>query len=128
MKRAITFENAEEFGFVHQGFIVGGAMIERRTIVELRNIAKILDKLDGISESSITEGKEDKYPTGDTVRKYTEGDLVLTNDEHALILSHMERTPWTVKISRKVVALIDKIKDCEERPDISPISPIEKKE
>jgi hypothetical protein len=122
MKRVITFDAPAEFDLLYQGFLFGGSQQQTKTMVSLRSEARVLDKLDAISEPSIDEqGKIDKYPTGDPVRKYASGELLLTNDEYELIKKYFESVPWATKVSREVVKLFDKINDAEERPDISPV-------
>jgi len=124
MKRMISFKTAEEFSFVHQGFVIGAAQTERKTITDMRNIARILDKFDEISESVKTEVQdkevEDLYPTGDPVRKWTSGSLVLTVDEHKLVSEYMEKVPWTTRVMREALRVLDLVRDAEECPDIVP--------
>ena len=123
MKRVITIEAPEEFAFIHQGFIIGGGRQQTKTMSVLRLEAKILDRLDSISEpilSKNAEGKEvnDLYPSGDPARKFKEGELVLEPAEHELLAKYFDDVPWSVRVAREIVTLSDKIRNAEERPDL----------
>jgi hypothetical protein len=127
MKRAIIFESAEEFAFLYQGFVIGGSRQQTKTMSSVRLEAKILDKFEAISNPSLdSEGKSDLYPTGDPVRVYSEGELLLTQDELELIKKYFDEVPWNTRVSRDVVKLADKLEHAEERPDISPVTSIKR--
>ena len=121
MKRRITFDNATEFSFIHQGFCIGSSRHEKKSMTDVRNEAKVLDKFDAISKPVLRpDNTPDMYPTGDPVREFTSGCLVLTNDELGMLRRYFESVPWQSRVSREVVKLCDKIIYAEEVPDIEP--------
>lgn len=120
MKRVITFSGDEQFRLIHQGFLLGGNMQEKKGMVALRNEARILDKFDAVSDASLDEsGNTNKYPSGDSVRILKPGvtEMLLTPDEHHLLLAYVEAVPWSTRISREVVRIFDMINSAPERAD-----------
>lgn len=102
--KTIEIANTEDFGILFQGFIIGGNTVEKKTMQVIRREAKILDKFEAISEPV----GEDKYPTGDRVRKVNgPAVLKLEDEELELLKSYFESVSWVTKVSREVVRLAD---------------------
>lgn len=114
--RVIMLENSDDFNLIYQGFIIGGNSQTTKTMQSIRREAKILDKLDTISDP-ITP--ETRYPTGDVARELTKPtELRLTTEEHELLKLYFEAVPWVTKVSRDVVRLADLIDNATEIPDL----------
>lgn len=107
--KAIEILNSEDFGLLYQGFIIGGNSIDKKTMQVIRREAKVLDKLEAISQPR----GDERYPTGDRVRELIASEdskpitLLLEDEELELLKTYFESVPWVTKVSREVVRLAD---------------------
>lgn len=114
--KVIEIASSEDFGLIYQGFIIGGNSVSSKTMQVIRREAKILDKLEDISQPV----GDNRYPTGDRVRELvaTENDapvkLKLTDEELELLKQYFESVPWVTKLSREVVRLADLLDSAKE--------------
>lgn len=111
MVRRIEFNDADDltnkhrFYLMYQGFVTGGQSDVReppKGMVIVRREAKLLEKLEGISEPEIgAEGQ----PTG--YRVLTGNLLILEQPEYELLKKYLDRAPWAAMAARKIIDLWD---------------------
>lgn len=105
-----TPEAREDFALLYQGFMTGGNAAPSKGMEITRREAKILDKLDAISEDFGGNGKCDTcgqpVPTQRVLRMGAQ-QIELEQPEYDLVKKYFEATPWTVRASRRVVSISD---------------------
>lgn len=109
----LVFENTDEarerFELLYSGFVNGGAQGQRGGIETMRREAKILDKLESVSE--LHEGRAcgecGQLIAGKQRLNDGEQEVSFDQPELALVKKHIENCPWTTRMSRKIVDLID---------------------
>lgn len=96
-----TPEQRDRFPLIYQGFVVGGDSIKSKGMEVTRREARILDKLEAISDEDADLG-----------RKLKPGPqrFELEQPEYELLLRYFEATPWSTRVSRKIVAVHDWMK------------------
>lgn len=92
-----TPQDKEAFGFIYQGFLNGGNGAQAKGMEVMRREATILDKLD---EHSVEDETGARVLRGPAV-------VLLTQPEYELLKKYFENTPWTTKVSRRVVGISD---------------------
>lgn len=111
--RTLTFddstESRERFSLIYQGFVTGGNQPNAKTMEIMRREAAVLSKLESISEDT-DERQCDSC--GQLVRSKREvmpgsHELQLSVPEWELLKQYFERTPWTVRMSSKVIDISD---------------------
>ena len=115
MKYVIDVSDVRLTELLYQGFVIGGSQQEKKPISSVRLEARLLDKFDAISEPA-----EGTYPTGDAIRKFS-GDpteLLVTREELDLIIRYVNSVPWTTRVSREIVKVLDIIEHAPERADL----------
>lgn len=109
---ADTDEAREDFALLYQGFVTGGSGGgERKTMETTRREAKLLDKLEEVSEefggaSSVCDTCGQRI----NVKRVTKSgpqEIVIDQPEYEMLKKYFEATPWTVRISRRVVNISD---------------------
>jgi hypothetical protein len=98
----LVFEDNEQarerFTLLYQGFIAGGNSPAQKGMEVVRREARVLDKLDAVSEPSVNG-----------LRALREGEhaVVLEQPEYELVKRYFENAPWAVHVSRQVVSVSD---------------------
>ena len=115
MKYVIDTSDARLAELIYQGFVIGGSQQEKKPISSIRLEARLLDKLDTISE--LAEGT---YPTGDAIRKFSgePKEFLVTREELDLIIKYVNSVPWTTRVSREIVKILDILETAPERADL----------
>ena len=103
---------AERYELIYQGFVTGGNADPRKGMEVIRREAKILDKLEsiGVMPDATTPCETCGRDSGGLVTpKLKKGKQAVQLDqpEYDLMRKYLEATPWTVKMSRKIVDLVD---------------------
>jgi hypothetical protein len=108
MTRKLVFVEGdqEKFALLYQGFLNGGTG-QSRGLEVMRREARVLDKLDAISQPEIIQIDGKTVETNDRVPKLGEQVLLLEQPEYELLKAHFEATPWTTRVVRKVVSICD---------------------
>jgi hypothetical protein len=106
--RILTLNSTQDFNLLYQGFTVGGNSQQSKTMQVVRREAKILDKLEAISQPVLPASV---YPSGEPVRELRDAaaTLRLTAEEHELLKKYFDAVPWTTQASRFVVKMADRI-------------------
>jgi len=104
-----TAEDREKFSLLYQGFLTGGNMAQSKGMEITRREARVLDKLDSISEDS---GGEKCATCGTATmnkREMIAADhtLELEPPDFDLLKKYFEATPWTVRVAKRVVDISD---------------------
>jgi len=100
-----TEESREHFALIYQGFLSGGNGPGAKPMDVIRREATILDKMEAISYEEMDQ--ESNQPTGKRLLHPGEQRLSLSQPEYELLKRYFENTPWTTKVSRKVVEISD---------------------
>lgn len=120
MKRTITFDtgqNREAFPLLYQGLLNGGNGPSAKGIQTLRTEVRILDKLDAISEPEYIEVEGAKVATDARLLKDGPQSLTLEQPEFDLLKRYFENTPWTTRVARQVVNIVDWLATIPEDTD-----------
>ena len=107
--RILVLDTTQDFTLIYQGFTAGGNSQQSKTMQVVRREAKILDKLEAISQPVVPPAT---YPNGDVARELRTDIptvLRLTSEEYDLLKKYFEAVPWTVNASRAAVAMADRI-------------------
>lgn len=104
-----TPEDREKFELIYQGFVTGGNGTGSKGIEERRREVTILRKMEAIS----SEVEESKCESCGNVQRpkrvLNDGpqSLELTVPEFEITKKYFEATPWTMRVSGKIVDISD---------------------
>lgn len=107
---ADTPEDRETFSLLYQGFVTGGNMPQQSKGMEVtRREARVLDKLEAVSDET---GGEACVSCGTRIAikrepKAGTQTIALEQPEFDLLKKYFEATPWTVRMSQRVVNISD---------------------
>jgi hypothetical protein len=113
-------ENAKKkFEFVHDGFLLGGSMVQTKGLTVMRREMDILNKLESISHPKPC-GK--KLPTDEPARALNdEGNLVIHIDapQFDILFSYITMVPWkTGAPLRDALETIDWLAACQRMGEV----------